>query len=252
VWHGVVEHRHTHHYLVLQAAVAAQADSKRKRSSSQMRRVSKVSLRAGPLQDGFRCRDNKHAPDAKRMRRTTPPQYPMPFNPFPSAIELTQQYLQQLSCQLDALKALPLSTLVQLRAPVVVLLGPSPLRPKEVYAVRFVAPGSGGGAQQGACAALCWGSPRSAMRRVRVSTDTSSPGRKRGPCCAGYVLDLAARPRAQLTAGSIASLQRSLLLRGAQGANIRLSSSRRLGRAPRSWRLRANGCCERSSCRAAQ
>ncbi|KIZ06723.1 hypothetical protein MNEG_1232 [Monoraphidium neglectum] len=59
------------------------------------------------------------------------------------------KYLQQLSCQLDALKALPLSTLVQLRAPVVVLLGPSTLRPKEVYAVRFVAPGSGGGAQQG-------------------------------------------------------------------------------------------------------
>lgn len=56
------------------------------------------------------------------------------------------QYVQQVSSQLEALRALPLEALVQLRAPVAILLGPSTLRPKEVYVLRFkVGGGSGGG-----------------------------------------------------------------------------------------------------------
>ena len=52
------------------------------------------------------------------------------------------QYMQQVCSQLEALQALPLEALLQLRAPVAILLGPSPLRPKEVYLVRVSASSS--------------------------------------------------------------------------------------------------------------
>jgi hypothetical protein len=47
------------------------------------------------------------------------------------------QYLQQLSVLLESLHALPAAALLSRRAAVALLLGPSPLRPKEVYMVRF-------------------------------------------------------------------------------------------------------------------
>jgi hypothetical protein len=61
-----------------------------------------------------------------------------------------QQYLQQLSSQIDAIHDLDLAPVLRHGGAAALLLGPSPLRPREAYVVRFEVPGAGDGMMHGA------------------------------------------------------------------------------------------------------
>jgi hypothetical protein len=80
--------------------------------------------------------EHTRRPSCPPLRRQLKSQPPLPFPP---------QYLDQLHSQLGALGAAPLAALARRGAAVALLLGPSPLRPKEAYLLRFVAAGGGGG-----------------------------------------------------------------------------------------------------------
>ncbi|KAI8468090.1 MAG: hypothetical protein J3K34DRAFT_460059 [Monoraphidium minutum] len=68
---------------------------------------------------------------------------------MPSQLRRASKYMEQLASMLAALRGLPLRELLSARRGVALLLGPTPLRPREVYTIRFSAGGGGGGSGGG-------------------------------------------------------------------------------------------------------